>query len=99
MGAVAAKDLSYSKSPCCPNAFHHVWAQSHLGSMSRCGLKIIKMAAVGAILRYRDYQDGHCGSHTGYQNITILAILNFYVALMPPIKFQLNLTYYLGDVA
>ena len=34
----------------------------------------------------------------GYQNVTILSILNLYVAPMPPIKFWLNLTYGLGDV-
>ena len=32
----------------------------------------------------------------GYLNRTILAILNLYVTVMPPIKFQLNLTYGLG---
>ena len=34
----------------------------------------------------------------GYLNRTILAILNLYVATMPPIKFQLNPTYGSGDV-
>ena len=29
---------------------------------------------------------------------TILAILNLHVVTMPPIKFQLNLTYGSGDV-
>ena len=36
------------------------------------------------------------GGHLGYRNGTILAILNLYVAPMPPIKFRLNLTYILG---
>ena len=46
-----------------------------------------------------DFQDGHHGGHLGYQNGMILAILNLYVALMPPIKFQLTPTYSLeGDV-
>ena len=43
-----------------------------------------------------DFQGGHHGGHPGYQNGTILAILNLYVALMPPIKLQLNPTYSLG---
>ena len=34
--------------------------------------------------------------HLGYRNRTILAILYFYVAPMPPIKFQLKSTYGLG---
>ena len=36
------------------------------------------------------------GGHLGYRNRTILAILNLYLALKPPIKFQINLTYGLG---
>ena len=36
-----------------------------------------------------DFQNGHRGSHLGYQNGMILSILNIYVAPMPPIKFQL----------
>ena len=44
---------------------------------------------------FEDFQDGHCG---GYGNGMILAILNLYVAPMPPIKFQLNPIYSLGDV-
>ena len=36
------------------------------------------------------------GGHLGDWKGTILAILNLYVALMPPIKFLLNLTYALG---
>ena len=38
------------------------------------------------------------GSHLGYWKRTILATLNLYNAPMPPIKFQFNLTYGLGDV-
>ena len=34
----------------------------------------------------------------GHPNQNILAILNLYVAKMPPFKFQLNPTYSLGDV-
>ena len=45
---------------------------------------------------FEEFQDGHHGSHLGYQNRTILAILNFNVAPMPPIKFRLNLTYGFG---
>ena len=47
-------------------------------------------------MSFEEFQDGHHGSHLGYQNRTILANLNLYVALMPSIKFWLNLTYNLG---
>ena len=47
---------------------------------------------------FEDFQDGHHGGHLWYQNKTILTILNLYVAPMPPIKFQLNPTYSLGEV-
>ena len=43
---------------------------------------------------FEELEDDRCG----YQNEMILAILNLYNALMPPIKFLLNLTYGLGDV-
>ena len=43
-----------------------------------------------------EFQDGHHGGHLGYRSGMILAILNLYVTLMPPIKFQLNPTYGLG---
>ena len=33
------------------------------------------------------------GGHLGYRNRRNLAILNLYIAPMPPIKFWLNLTY------
>ena len=45
---------------------------------------------------FEEFQDGHYGSHLGYQNGTILAILKLYSSPMPPIKFRLNLTYGLG---
>ena len=38
------------------------------------------------------FQDGRPGSHLGYRNGMILAILNLCVTVMPSIKFQLNLT-------
>ena len=44
---------------------------------------------------FGEFQDGH----HGYRNGMILAILNLYVAPMPPIKFRLNLTYGLGGDA
>ena len=44
-------------------------------------------------MSFEEFQDGR---HLGYRNWTILAILNFYNAPMPPIKFRLNLTYGLG---
>ena len=47
-------------------------------------------------MSFEEFQDGHRGGHLGYWNRTILAILNLYVARMPPIKFRLNLTYGLG---
>ena len=51
---------------------------------------------------FEDFQAGHHGGALGYWNETILAILNLYTALMPPIKFQFNPTYGLnrlgGDV-
>ena len=39
---------------------------------------------------FGDFQDGHRGGQLGYWKGMILAILNLYVAPMPPIKFQLN---------
>ena len=42
-------------------------------------------------MSFEGFQDGHHGSHLGYWNRTILAILNLYVAPMSPIKFPLNL--------
>ena len=44
-------------------------------------------------MSFEDFQDGHHGSQLGYQNKTVLAILNLHVATKPPTKFQLNLTY------
>ena len=47
-------------------------------------------------MSFEEFQNG---GHLGYWNWTILAILNLYVTVMPPIKFWLNLTYDLwGDV-
>ena len=48
---------------------------------------------------FEEFQDGRHCSHLGYQNGTILAILNLCVTVMPPIKFQLNQTYGLGGEA
>ena len=61
------------------NASHQVSAQSKLRFGRTCRLKNSNMAAMAAIF--------------GYQNGTILVILNPYVAPMPPIKFRLNLTF------
>ena len=47
-------------------------------------------------MSFEDFQDGCHGGHLGKPNGTILAILNLYVALVLPIKFQLNPTYSLG---
>ena len=51
---------------------------------------------VWEMMLFEEFQDGHHGSHLGYRNGTILAILDFYVALMSPTNFWLNLTYGLG---
>ena len=40
-----------------------------------------------------EFQNGRHGGHLGYQNGTIIAILNLYVARMPSVKFMLNQTY------
>ena len=47
-------------------------------------------------MSFEEFQHGCPGNHLGYWNRTILAILNLCVTVMPPIKFQLNLTYGLG---
>ena len=47
-------------------------------------------------MSFEEFQDGSYGGHLGYQNGTILAILNLYVTPMTPIKFQINLTSGLG---
>ena len=47
-------------------------------------------------MSFEESQDGHRGGHLGYWNRTILAILNFCVTVMLPIKFWLNPTYTLG---
>ena len=46
---------------------------------------------------FEDFQDGHHGSRLGYQNRTILVILNLHVAPMPSTEFQLNPTYDSGE--
>ena len=47
-------------------------------------------------MSFEEFQDA---DHLGYCNRTILAILNLYVATMPPIKFRLNLSNgFEGDV-
>ena len=45
---------------------------------------------------FEDFQDGCHGGHLGYQNGTILAILNPNAASMPSTKFLLHRTYCLG---
>ena len=47
-------------------------------------------------MSFEEFEEGHCGSHLGYRNGTILAILNLCVTVMSPIKFWLNSTYGLG---
>ena len=48
---------------------------------------------VWEVMWFEEFQDGR---HLGYQNGTILAILNLCVTVMSSIKFQLNRTYGLG---
>ena len=38
-------------------------------------------------LSFEEFQDGNRGGHLGYRNGMILAILNLYVTVMPPISF------------
>ena len=45
-------------------------------------------------MSFEEFQDSRRGG--GYRNGTILAILSFHVARMPPTKFQLNPTYESG---
>ena len=45
---------------------------------------------------FEEFQDGPHGSHNGYRNAMILAILNLTVTPVPPIKFWLNPTYNFG---
>ena len=47
-------------------------------------------------MSFEEFQDGRHGGQLGYWNGKILANLNLFVAPMPPIKFQLNMTYGLG---
>ena len=47
-------------------------------------------------ISFEEFQDGHHGGHLGYQNGTILAILNLCVTVMLPFNFWLNPTYGLG---
>ena len=74
-------DFNNSKSPCGPNAANQIWAKSD---------------RVREQMWFEEFQDGRHGSHPGYQNGMILAILNLYVHPMTPIRFRLNPTYGLG---
>ena len=64
------------------NASHQVSAQSDLRFERRCC--------------FEELQKGNHISYLEYDNGTILAILNFHVALMPSNKFWLHSTYYSG---
>ena len=76
-------DFSNSESLCPSDASHPVSAQSDM---------------VWDEILIEEFQDSHCGGHLEYRNGTTLAILNLFVARMPPIMFWFNLTYGLGDV-
>ena len=47
---------------------------------------------------FEEILDSPHSPHLGYENRTIKGILNLHDALMPKMKFQLNLTYGSGDV-
>ena len=74
-------NFSNSESLCRSDTSHQVSAQSE---------------KVQESMFFEEFRDGRCGGHVGHQNRTILAILDFYVAPIPPIKFQLNPTCGLG---
>ena len=78
---IGTNNFSHPESLCHSNASHQVFAQSNLRFWRRL---------------FEEFQDGCHGDHLGYRNRMILAILNLYKAPMPPVKFQLNLTYGLG---
>ena len=80
MGISERKDFSNSESLCHCDVSHQLLVQSNLRFRRRCQLKNFKMASMAAILDIG----------------TTLAILNLYVAPMPPIKFWLNPSYGLG---
>ena len=44
-------------------------------------------------MSFEEFQDEPHGSHLGCWNRTNLTAVNFHVSIMPPNKFQLNLTY------
>ena len=46
-------------------------------------------------MSFKEFQDG---THLGFRNGTNWAVLNFHVGPIPPIKFQLNLTFRSRDV-
>ena len=48
------------------------------------------------VLTTEDFQDGCCGSHLGFCNKMVLAVLNLHVGPMPPTKFWLSLAYHSG---
>ena len=72
-GISELNDFSKSESLCHCDASHQVSAQSDLW-FGRCCLKNFKMAAMAKISRN--------GGHLGYQNGTILAILNLCLTVM-----------------
>ena len=47
-------------------------------------------------MSFEEFQDSHHGGYLRYRNGISVAILNLYVASIPPIKFWLNPTYDLG---
>ena len=74
---IGTNNFSNSESLCCSDASQQVSAQSDI---------------VWEEMLFEDFPDSRHGSHLGYWNRMILAILNLHVAPMPPAKFELNLT-------
>ena len=70
---MATIDFSNSESLCHCDASHQVAAQ---------------LDTVWEEMSFKEFQDGCHGSHLGYQNGMILAILNLHVATMLPTKFH-----------
>ena len=65
-------------------------------SESLCNSDASHQLKVWEEMSIEEFQDGQSGSHLGYQNETMLAILTLHVSPMPPTKFLLNPTYHSG---
>ena len=72
--------------------------RNHFSNSESPSLRCLPSSFGSVRLTVREEMSFEGGGHLGYRNRTILAILNLCVTVMPPIKFQLNPTYGLGDV-